>query len=238
MVIGRGGYITPGAARFDQRVRTSHQVAGILAELVPELGERRLAEIRRAFCARLGPDDPEASAGLVPSFTASRIAHGFDLRGPAYTLDAACASSLLAVEHAVRALRSGQADAMLAGAVHHAQHATVWSVFSPAARAEPERDDPAVRPGRGRDAPRGGDGRRPAEAAAGRPAGRRPGHRGHRRGRVVQRRPRREPAEPAGGRAGPRGRAGLAGRGPRPGRARRGGADRGARHRHPRGRRG
>ncbi|URN05594.1 polyketide synthase [Actinomadura madurae] len=130
VVIGRGGYITPGAARFDQRVRTSHQVAGILAELVPELGERRLAEIRRAFCARLGPDDPEASAGLVPSFTASRIAHGFDLRGPAYTLDAACASSLLAVEHAVRALRSGQADAMLAGAVHHAQHATVWSVFS------------------------------------------------------------------------------------------------------------
>lgn len=134
VVIGRGGYITPGAARFDQRVRTSHQVAGILAELVPELGERRLAEIRRAFCARLGPDDPEASAGLVPSFTASRIAHGFDLRGPAYTLDAACASSLLAVEHAVRALRSGQADAMLAGAVHHAQHATVWSVFSRCAR--------------------------------------------------------------------------------------------------------
>ncbi|MEO3827136.1 beta-ketoacyl synthase N-terminal-like domain-containing protein [Actinomadura sp. B10D3] len=130
VVIGRGGYITPGVARFDQRVRTSHQVAGILAELVPELGERRLAEIRRAFCDRLGPDAPEASAGLVPSFTASRIAHAFDLRGPAYTLDAACASSLLAVEHAVRALRSGQADAMLAGAVHHAQHATVWSVFS------------------------------------------------------------------------------------------------------------
>ncbi|MGP4023614.1 beta-ketoacyl synthase N-terminal-like domain-containing protein [Actinomadura sp. 3N407] len=129
VVIGRGGYITPGVARFDQRVRTSHQVAGILAELVPELGQRRLDEIRRAFCERLGPDGPDASIGLVPSFAASRIAHGFDLRGPAYTLDAACASSLLAVEHAVRALRSGQADAMLAGAVHHAHHATVWSVF-------------------------------------------------------------------------------------------------------------
>lgn len=130
VVIGRGGYITPGVARFDQRVRTSHQVAGILAELVPELGERRLEEIRRAFCERLGPDGPDASAGLVPSLTASRIAHGFDLRGPAYTLDAACASSLVAVEHAVRALRSGQADAMLAGAVHHAHHPTVWGVFS------------------------------------------------------------------------------------------------------------
>ncbi|TDD29380.1 acyltransferase domain-containing protein [Actinomadura sp. KC06] len=130
VVIGRGGYITPGVARFDQRVRTSHQVAGVLAELVPELGEQRLDEIRRAFCERLGPDGPDASVGLVPSFAASRIANRFDLRGPAYTLDAACASSLLAVEHAVRALRSGEADAMLAGAVHHAHHATVWSVFS------------------------------------------------------------------------------------------------------------
>ncbi|MFI0485009.1 beta-ketoacyl synthase N-terminal-like domain-containing protein [Actinomadura sp. 9N215] len=130
VVIGRGGYITPGVARFDQRVRTSHQVAGVLAELVPELGKQRLDEIRRAFCDRLGPGGPDASVGLVPSFAASRIANRFDLCGPAYTLDAACASSLLAVEHAVRALRDGQADAMLAGAVHHAHHATVWSVFS------------------------------------------------------------------------------------------------------------
>ncbi|QXJ20724.1 polyketide synthase dehydratase domain-containing protein [Actinomadura graeca] len=130
VVIGRGGYITPGVARFDQRVRTSHQLAGVLSELLPGLGRDRLEEIRRAFCERLGPDGPDASVGLVPSFAASRIANRFDLRGPAYTLDAACASSLLAVEHAVRALRSGQADAMLAGAVHHAHHATVWSVFS------------------------------------------------------------------------------------------------------------
>ncbi|MER6815179.1 beta-ketoacyl synthase N-terminal-like domain-containing protein [Spirillospora sp. NPDC000708] len=130
VVIGRGGYITPGVARFDQRVRTSHQVAGVLAELLPELGADRLEEIRRAFCARIGPDGPDASVGLVPSFAAARIANRFDLRGPAYTVDAACASSLLAVEHAVRALRSGEADAMLAGAVHHAHHATVWSVFS------------------------------------------------------------------------------------------------------------
>ncbi|TYB38424.1 type I polyketide synthase [Actinomadura chibensis] len=130
VVVGRGGYITPGVARCDQRVSVSHQVAGVLAELVPELGSGRLEEIRRAFRDRLGPDGPDAPAGLVPSFAASRIANRFDLRGPAYTLDAACASSLLAVEHAVRALRGGQADAMLAGAVHHAHHVTVWSVFS------------------------------------------------------------------------------------------------------------
>ncbi|MFG2003037.1 beta-ketoacyl synthase N-terminal-like domain-containing protein [Spirillospora sp. NPDC048911] len=130
VVIGRGGYITPGVARFDQRVRTAHQLTSVLMELVPGLGADRLARIRHAFCERLGPDTPDASIGLVPNFAASRIANRFDLRGPAYTLDAACASALIAVEHAVRALRSGQCDAMLAGAVHHAHHATVWSVFS------------------------------------------------------------------------------------------------------------
>ncbi|MQY08230.1 beta-ketoacyl synthase N-terminal-like domain-containing protein [Actinomadura macrotermitis] len=143
VVIGRGGYITPGVARFDTRVRTSHQLAGVLGELLPDLGADRVEEIRRAFCDRLGPDGPDSSAGLVPSFAAARIANRFDLRGPAYTLDAACASSLLAVEHAVRALRSGQCDAMLAGAVHHAHHATLWSVFnrlralSPSGRIRP-----------------------------------------------------------------------------------------------------
>ncbi|MEW2360135.1 beta-ketoacyl synthase N-terminal-like domain-containing protein, partial [Spirillospora sp. NPDC029432] len=128
VVIGRGGYLTPGVARFDQRVSAPHQLTGVLAELLPELGADRLAEIAAAFRARLGRlEDP---VGLVPSLTASRIADRFDLRGPAYTVDAACASSLVAVEHAVRALRGGQCDAMLAGAVHHAHHATVWSVFS------------------------------------------------------------------------------------------------------------
>ncbi len=108
VVIGRGGYITPGVARYDQRVRTSHQVTGILAELMPDLGRERLAEIRRAFCERLGPDGADAPIGLVPSLAASRIAGTFDLHGPAYTLDAACASSLLAVEHAVRRCAAGR----------------------------------------------------------------------------------------------------------------------------------
>ncbi|MGI5163990.1 beta-ketoacyl synthase N-terminal-like domain-containing protein [Spirillospora sp. CA-253888] len=130
VVIGRGGYITPAVARFDQRVQASHQLAQVLGELLPDLGADRVQEIRRAFRDRLGPDGPDASIGVVPNFAASRIANRFDLRGPAYTLDAACASSLLAVEHAVRMLRTGQCDAVLAGAVHHAHHVTVWSVFS------------------------------------------------------------------------------------------------------------
>ncbi|TNY34775.1 beta-ketoacyl synthase N-terminal-like domain-containing protein [Thermomonospora catenispora] len=130
VVIGRSGHLTPGLARYDQRMHTSRQLVAALADLVPDLDAERLERIRRAFCERLGPDRAETPAGIVPSAVASRIANRFDLHGPAYTVDAACASALLAVEHAVRALRWGQCDAVLAGAVHHAHHPTVWGLFS------------------------------------------------------------------------------------------------------------
>lgn len=131
VVLGRGSYIGPAMARLDQRISAFHQVAAILGELLPDLPADRIEQVREAFHARLGgAEAPDVAIGVVPSFAASRVANRFDLRGPAYTVDAACASSLLAVEHAVRALRSGQCDAMLAGAVHHAHHVTLWSVFS------------------------------------------------------------------------------------------------------------
>ncbi|MYS85669.1 type I polyketide synthase [Embleya scabrispora] len=130
VVFGRGGYMGVATARLDQRVRTAHQLTGLLAELAPELGRDRLAAIRAAFHDSLGPEQPEASIGLVPSFTASRIANRLDLGGPAYTLDAACATSLLALDQAAAELRSGRCDAVLAGAVHHCHIATLWSVFT------------------------------------------------------------------------------------------------------------
>uniref|UniRef100_UPI0015EE4F42 type I polyketide synthase n=1 Tax=Streptomyces albidus (ex Kaewkla and Franco 2022) TaxID=722709 RepID=UPI0015EE4F42 len=130
VVLGRGGYLTPGLVRLDQRVRTSNQVVRTLRELVPELGEERLEQVRSAFADQLGPEAPESAIGLVPNLAASRVANRLDLRGPAYTVDAACASSLVAVDHAVRELDAGRCDIMLAGGVHHCHDITLWSVFS------------------------------------------------------------------------------------------------------------
>ncbi|GAA3077494.1 hypothetical protein GCM10020000_73890 [Streptomyces olivoverticillatus] len=94
--------------------------------------------------------------GLVPNFAASRIANRLDLRGPAYTVDAACASSLVAVDHAVAELATGRCDAMLAGGVHHCHDITLWSVFaelralSPSQRIRPfHRDADGVLMGEG-----------------------------------------------------------------------------------------
>nr|WP_260848574.1 type I polyketide synthase [Streptomyces sp. SLBN-118] len=130
VVLGRGGYLTPAQARNDQRVRTAHQLVRTLGELLPELDAEALNRIEDAFADRLGPDHPDAAIGLVPNLAASRIANRLDLRGPAYTTDAACASSLVAVDQAVAELASGRCDVMLAGGVHHCHDITLWSVFA------------------------------------------------------------------------------------------------------------
>ncbi|MET7619198.1 beta-ketoacyl synthase N-terminal-like domain-containing protein [Streptomyces sp. NPDC005408] len=130
VILGRGGFMGVATARLDQRVRTAHQLAATLRELAPELGEKRITEVREAFQSGLGPERPEASIGLVPSFTAARTANRLDFRGPAYTIDAACASSLLAVEQGIGLLAGGSCDLVVAGAVHHCHIATLWSVFT------------------------------------------------------------------------------------------------------------
>jgi acyl transferase domain-containing protein/phosphopantetheinyl transferase len=129
VILGRGGYVGDGVARLDQRVRTAQQLVEALRSLVPGIGEAELARVRAEFTERLGPERPESSIGLVPNLAASRIANRFDLRGAAYTVDAACASSLIAVDHAVTQLASGAADVVLAGGVHHCHDLTLWSVF-------------------------------------------------------------------------------------------------------------
>ena len=130
VVLGRGSYLTPGLARLDQRVRTANQLVRTLRELMPELPADRIEQVRGAFADALGPNKPEAALGMVSNLAASRIANRLDVRGPAYTVDAACASSLVAVDQAGAELAAGRCDVMLAGGVHHCHDITFWSAFS------------------------------------------------------------------------------------------------------------
>ncbi|WP_232794052.1 type I polyketide synthase [Pseudofrankia saprophytica] len=130
VILGRGGYIGPGMARLDQRLRTAHQLVHTLGTLLPTLGPDDLDQVRAAFTEQLGPEAPDAAMGIVPNLAAARIANRLDLGGPAFTVDAACASSLVAVDCAVAELASGRCDTVLAGGVHHCHDITLWSVFT------------------------------------------------------------------------------------------------------------
>ncbi|MEU5987410.1 SDR family NAD(P)-dependent oxidoreductase [Spirillospora sp. NPDC047418] len=70
--------------------------------------------------ARGGPEHIDAyySTGTALNAAAGRIAYLLGLAGPAVAVDTACSSSLVAVHLAVRSLRGGETDAVLAGGVN------------------------------------------------------------------------------------------------------------------------
>jgi acyl transferase domain-containing protein/3-hydroxymyristoyl/3-hydroxydecanoyl-(acyl carrier protein) dehydratase len=81
-----------------------------------------LGILGRAFEERLGaparPPSPFEPRNAFPAgLPAAIVAEAFGLGGTAYTLDAACGSSLYALKLAVDELRSGRADIMITGGV-------------------------------------------------------------------------------------------------------------------------
>jgi acyl transferase domain-containing protein/3-hydroxymyristoyl/3-hydroxydecanoyl-(acyl carrier protein) dehydratase len=71
----------------------------------------------RPTSGQRGPSSFEPRNTFPAGLPAQIVAQAFGLEGVAYTLDAACASSLYALKLAVDELRSGRADAMIAGGV-------------------------------------------------------------------------------------------------------------------------
>ena len=56
--------------------------------------------------------------GSNPSIIASRISYQYDLRGPSWVSNTACASSLVAVHYAVKDIEAGRVDYAIAGGVN------------------------------------------------------------------------------------------------------------------------
>ncbi|MED5815534.1 sulfolipid-1 biosynthesis phthioceranic/hydroxyphthioceranic acid synthase [Mycolicibacterium sp. 050232] len=63
-------------------------------------------------------DGPYGFTGSNFSLASGRIAYALGATGPAYTVDSACSSGLLAVHNACRSLVDGESDLALAGGVH------------------------------------------------------------------------------------------------------------------------
>ncbi|HYV19514.1 MAG TPA: beta-ketoacyl synthase N-terminal-like domain-containing protein [Verrucomicrobiae bacterium] len=115
VIFGRGIFVNRGWVTLFQKLFAVDQVIRVLQLIEPRRSASDLELIRAELKKNLPPANAETFPGLVHNNLVGRIANRLDLMGPTYTLDAACSSTLLAVEHAVRELRSGRADAMLVG---------------------------------------------------------------------------------------------------------------------------
>jgi len=130
IIIGKGNYAGPGATRAIEIVRTGEQIASVLRDLLPHLNEEEIDKVKKEFQARKGRFGADTAMGLIPNLVASLVANRLNLGGVAYTLDAACASSLIAIDHAVQELNSNRCNMVVAGGVHVGQNAAFWSIFT------------------------------------------------------------------------------------------------------------
>lgn len=80
---------------------------------------------------------PGTLAGNLVGMIATRVAHTFDLRGPALAVDTACSSSLVALHLACQSLRAGDCDAALVGGVQVSLTPTLSALLSRAGALSP-----------------------------------------------------------------------------------------------------
>ncbi len=130
VIIGRGTYVNRGNATAMQHSMVLDSVLGVLRQLHPEYTDEELATIRKSLKATLPPFHADTAPGLVPNIISGRIANRLDLMGANYIVDAACASSLVAVDLAVRDLQSGRCDMALAGGVNASVPPVIMIIFS------------------------------------------------------------------------------------------------------------
>jgi acyl transferase domain-containing protein/phosphopantetheinyl transferase (holo-ACP synthase) len=129
VIIGRGLFINRGYVTVLERAFVVDQVIGLLRQLEPWRAEEDLSLLKAELKKHLPPASAETVPGLVHSALVGRIANRLDLRGPAYTVDAACAAALVALDQAVQELRSGRCDAVLVGGAQVSTPALIHVMF-------------------------------------------------------------------------------------------------------------
>ena len=92
---------------------------------------------------------PMTVPNTMPSAPAFHVAHHLGVRGPSVTFSVACASSAVAIMHACRLIRCGEADAVLVGGVDSMLSPVVlrgWQMAQAVANADAESPERSCRP--------------------------------------------------------------------------------------------
>ena len=102
----------------------------LLQNVVPELPAADMEALAGRMKQRIPPFTPDTCPGLISNVLSGRIANRLNLMGPNYLVDAACASSLIALDAGIRELATGRCDMMLVGGAQENTNAGVFIVFS------------------------------------------------------------------------------------------------------------
>lgn len=129
IIIGRIGAPGAGCLNLVQQCKTVNEIAAILRAVLPEHNEELLKQLAAQIQGNLQPVNSDTIPGTMPSVTAGRLAAKLGFRGRNLIVDAACASSMVAVETAVNDLLDKRCDFALAGGVHINSSAVFFQMF-------------------------------------------------------------------------------------------------------------
>ncbi len=101
-----------------------------------------LNEMEMHFKNRLPEVTEDSMPGELSNCITGRVANLFDLRGPNFTTDAACAASMAAIATAVRGLMAGDYDLALAGGVDRSMDPPTYVKFAKIGALSGERSAP------------------------------------------------------------------------------------------------
>jgi acyl transferase domain-containing protein/phosphopantetheinyl transferase (holo-ACP synthase) len=130
VILGRGTYINRGVTNLYQHVVVVEQTLDIVKQLRPDLCAEELGRIKDHLCAQLPPFKPETIPSLIPNILAGRIANRLNLMGSNFIVDAACASSLVALELGMNDLLAGKCDLAIVGGVNTTISPATMILFS------------------------------------------------------------------------------------------------------------
>ena len=117
IIIGHGVYVNPSNVNWIQHGLVLDQTVALLAQINPHWTAAELKDIHQKLKAQLPPLNAAIIPSMIPNIIAGRIANRLDLMGANYIIDAACASSIVAITHGVNNLLLNRCDAALVGGV-------------------------------------------------------------------------------------------------------------------------
>ena len=129
IIIGKGNFSGLIPLRSLEIIRMARQFTSLLKAALPDPTDADLEKVRKAYQSKQGRYQADMAIGTMPNLVASLVANRFDMHGPAYTVDAACASGIVAINHSIALLRSGECEVAVAGGMHAGHSAMFWGAF-------------------------------------------------------------------------------------------------------------
>jgi acyl transferase domain-containing protein/phosphopantetheinyl transferase len=118
VVLGYGKLGTTGISNSFYHISVVDEIIKVARFLRPDFKSGDLESLRAGIKACLLPFTAETCPGITANIVSGRIANRFNLQGPSFTVDAACASSLVALDIVSKQLCTNQVDMAIVGGVN------------------------------------------------------------------------------------------------------------------------